>query len=335
MGARERILEMVNAAWTTQAIGTACELGLPDLLAPAPSSSAEIAAVAGADPDAVHRLLRALASLGLTEEREEGVFALTAEGALLSRSAPQSLGAWAAMNARRMWANWGELGHSVRTGRSARLRLQGVDDFSFLERDPAAALQFHHAMVELSRPVAVAAARTLDWSGTRTLVDVGGGAGALAATILAHHRHLEGIVLDLPHALDAARAQFRAAGVEGRCEARAGDFFAAVPNGADTYLLKSVLHDWDDTRALAILERCAEAMAPGARVVVLERIVPERLSSSPVDRDIARSDLNMLVGCGGRERTQRQFRALLGAAGLRVASVTPLTADFSALVAER
>jgi predicted O-methyltransferase YrrM len=334
MGARERILEMVNAAWTTQVIGAACELRLPDLLATGPRRAVDVAAAATADADAVRRMLRALTALGLCHEHEDGTYSLTDDGGLLTRGSPQSLGTWAEMSARRLWDNWGGLADSVRTGRSASSRREATDTFTALGANEEKARQFHGAMVDLTRPVAIAAARQIDWDGVGTIVDVGGGAGALAAIVLAHHPAMRGIVFDLPHALEAARALMREAGVSARCEVQGGDFFAALPGDADAYLLKSVLHDWDDERAARILDRCAAAMAPGARVIVIEREMPERVSGGAA-RDTVRSDLNMLVGCGGRERTRADFQALFRAAGLDFRYALSLTPDFNALVAVR
>jgi hypothetical protein len=195
MESRARVLAMINASWTTQVIAVACELGLPDLIAGGRTSAESLARAANADADAIHRMLRALVTLDLCIEKENGTFALSADGALL-RTGADSLGAWARMSGQRMWANWTELGGSVRTGESARKR-GGVDDFSYLDRDPATAAVFNAAMVDITRPVALAAARDLDWSGVAKAVDVGGGVGELIATLLVHHPRMRGVVFDL------------------------------------------------------------------------------------------------------------------------------------------
>ena len=335
MTPRERILELANGAWTTQVLGTACELGLPDRLCEAPCAAATLAAATGADADALHRLLRAMAALGLCREEPDGRFAVTQDGALLATGRPDSLGTWSRMSARRMWANWSELAQSVRTGASARSRREPSDDFTFLERDAGAAAEFNRAMVDLSRPVGLSAARELDWSGVRRVVDVGGGAGIVAAMILAHHHGMRGVVFDLPHAVAAARELLEACGVADRCTIETGSFFDAVPAGADAYVLKSVLHNWGDEHAAAILRRCALAMAPEGRIVVLERILADRIVDTRADREAVRSDLNMLVGCGGRERTRAAFEALFAAAGLECRYVRPLAGGFNALVGVR
>jgi hypothetical protein len=333
MGDRARVLSMINAAWMCQAIAAACELGVADQFAEGPQDIEHLAAKTRANPDALRRLLRGLCTLDLCEERDDGRFALTSDGALLRDGAEDSLHAWARMSGTRIWKQWGQLAESVRTGRSYRQRVLGAEDFSPLDSDPQAAALFNGAMANLTRPVALAAARDLDWSGHRRLVDVGGGPGELLATILSRHPHLNGVVFDLAHALSPARKRLGDAGVADRSEAVEGSFFESVPAGADAYLLKSVLHNWDDARAALILRNCRRAIVPDGRVMLFERIVPEACSNAAGDRDIARSDLNMLVGCDGRERTETQFRELLAGEGFVLETVSPMATALSALVA--
>ena len=333
MDPRERVLSMINAAWMCQAIASACELGLPDQLARGPRSAAAIAIATGADARCVARLLRALVTLDLCEEHADGTFTLTGDGELLRSEADQSLHGWARMSGGRIWTNWSELAQSVRTGVSARKRVQGADDFGPINDDPKAAAVFNRAMADLTRPVAIAAAEKLDWSGRRVIVDLGCGPGELVAIVLERHAHLKGIAFDMDHAMPYARDRLRRSNLTPRCEAVAGSFFDAVPAGADTYLLKSILHDWTDERSAAILARCLESIAPGGTLIVIERVVPERYSSSAFDREVARSDLNMLVANDGCERTEAQFLALLAAAGFRLDRVTYLAGGLSALEA--
>ena len=333
---RARLLAMINAAWMTQAIGTAVQLGLPDRLA-APDctgcTAATLAHEVGADPDALARLLRALATVGVLHESADGTFALGATGQLLCTSNPGSLAAWALLAKTRLWPVWTRLETCVRTGRSAREATWGGDDFSIFDDEPEAALVFHQAMVELTRPAAAALAAKVDWSSSRRVVDIGGGSGALIAAVLAAHPHLEGVLFDLSHATGLADATLREAGVLHRCERVAGDFFRSVPAGADTYLLKSVLHDWDDAGCARILATCRDAMARNARMLVIERVVPDRPGTTPLDQAHAFSDLNMLVSTGGRERREAQFRALLDAAGLRLSQRISLTDTLDVLEA--
>jgi hypothetical protein len=332
--ARENLLELINGAWATQAIGTACELGLPDLLAGTAQDAGVLAAAARCDPDAIERLLRALATLGLCREETPGTFALTEAGLWLRRDRDDSLDAWARLSATRLWNNWSGLAESVRTGRSTRSRVQGSEDFRHLNDNAGGAALFNLAMLTYTAPVARAASARLDWSDRGIVVDVGGGAGLLAATILADHAHLRGIVYDLEHAEPAARQTLARAGLRGRCTFESGSFFERVPAG-DALLMKSVLHNWDDERAATILGCCAAALAPGGRVVLFERVLARRASDCAAERDDARSDLNMLVGCDGRERTEDAFRALLASAGLAWRRTVNLAAGFSALEAVR
>ena len=335
MESRERVLSMINAAWMCQAIASACELKLPDHLARGPRDAGELAAATATDANCVARLLRALVTLDLCEEHLDGTFTLTGDGELLRSDAEQSLHGWARMSGTRLWNNWAQLAESVRTGQSVRKRVLGADDFSPINDDAAASALFNRAMADLTRPVALAAAEQLDWSTHKLLVDVGSGPGELIATILEHHVHLKGIAFDLDHAVAPAQERLRRSNLTRRCEVVAGSFFEGVPPGADTYLLKSVLHNWPDESAMAILARCREAMAPEGTVILFERVVPERYTSSNSHRDIARSDLNMLVGCDGCERTEAQFRSMFAAAGFDLARVSYLAAEVSALEARR
>lgn len=332
MGTREHLLSLINGAWATQAIGAACELELPDRLADSPLDAATLASRANADPDAIARLLRALVTLGLCRESAQGCFALTESGQWLRRGSEGSLDAWARLSATHLWSNWGDLAECVRTGRSTRSRVRRAEDFTHLNGNADGAALFNTAMLAYTLPVARAAAAALDWRDTRRVVDVGGGAGLLAATIVGAHPHLRGIVFDLDHAEPAARQTIDRAGLQGRCAFASGSFFERVPEG-DALLLKSVVHNWGDERAARILSRCAQALAPGGRVLLFERVLSARAGDSAPDRDAARADLNMLVGCDGRERTEGGFRELLASAGLELGRVVPLAEGFSALEA--
>lgn len=335
LGRRERLLEAINASWTTQAIAAAVELRIPELLAPAPLEDAALAAAAGCDTVAVRRFLAALASLDLVVEEEDGRFALTTSGTLLRADAADSLAAWALFNGRHAARVWSRLRDSVRSGRSARTNSGGSDDFAHLASDPEAADLFHRAMTDLTQPIAAAFAAAVDLGQARRVVDVGGGYGRLIATVLAAYPAAQGVLFDLPHAIAAAAPELERVGAAGRCEFVCGSFFEAVPAGADTYLLKSVLHDWNDGRSVTILGACRQAMesSPGARLFVIERLAPERFDATVRHRAIARSDLNMLVSLGGRERTEAQYRTMLCRAGLESTRTYELVGEFSAIEA--
>jgi orsellinic acid C2-O-methyltransferase len=330
---RAQVLDMINASWTTQAIRSACELRLPELLAAGAADAQAVAERAGAHAPALQRLLRALVTLSLCTEDDRGRFALTPGGRLLCEDHPQSVRAWALLAGGVIWQRWGELDDSVRSGLSHRRRHGGDDAFDDLSSNPAVAAQFYRAMVEMTRTVAAAVAQAIDATGVRQVVDVGGGSGELIARVLAAHPQLHGVLFDLPQGLDGATAVLEAAGVAARCTRVAGSFFDGVPEGADLYLLKSVLHNWDDARCVQILQRCRAAMAPRGRVVVLERVMAERVGTSAHDRAVARSDLNMLVALSGRERTFGDYAALCRSAGLALQAGPATAGEFSILQA--
>src|SRR5690606_19746260 len=237
-------------------------------------------------------------------------YEITPLGRLLAADSPGSLRAVAALWADRQQPLWHRLADSVRIGRGARTLLGGGGGFAHLEQDAEYAATFNEAMVALTRLAAPEIARAYDFAGKR-VVDVGGGYGELLAAILEAHPTARGVLLDRPHAIAAAPRHFEARGLGERCELVAGDFFTSVPVGGDVYVLKSVIHDWDDDDALAILSACRAAMTADARLVLIERVMPERLAPTEEHRALARSDLNMLVMLGARERTEAELGGLL------------------------
>lgn len=360
--ASDPLLELIHAGWASQAIGTAVELGLPDLLAAGPADATTLAAAAGCDADALGRLLDALATLGLVEPDGAGDadpagdiskvsdddngpsapgprYALTPAGHRLRPDAPDGVAAQARWFARHSWSLLDGLGASVRSGRSERARRGGSAGYGHIAGDAAAAAVFNRAMHELTRLIAPAVAAAVDWRGTAVLLDVGGGHGTLLATCLQACRAVNpaarGRLFELAHALPGARALLAAAGLADCTAVEAGDFFAHIPPGADRLLLKAVLHNWDDARALQILRACHAALNPGGRLLVVERLRPDRPAPRPVDRAVLRSDLNMLVALGGRERRRGEFTALLQAAGFGAPQVQPVGEGFVVLEAAR
>lgn len=329
------LLRLVNGNWMTQAIAVAAELGIMDLLARGARQAEELASATGCHGPSLQRLLRALASLGLCEEQEDGSFALTASGSLLQSDAPMSLQAYAVRYGQYQWPAWGKLLHSVKTGECARTLVDGTTGFEHLERDATMAATFHRAMTEITRLIARAVVPAYDFSGFRCIVDVGGGYGEMLIAILPACPAARGVLFDRPDALAGARQHLDNAGVADRCELVTGDFFESIPGGADGYLLKSVIHDWNDERAAAILKCCRDAMSREAKLLLVEYIMPERMEPSVLNRDAARSDLNMLVMLGGRERTASEYRSLLDSAGLSVTRIVPAALNFSVIEAVR
>lgn len=332
---RARLRELIDANWTTQAIAVAVQLQLPDMLIDAPRSIETLAGQASCHPPSLLRLLRALASIGIVTQQPDGCFALTDIGRLLGAHAPGSMAAWAQLSGTSSWAAWSQLLSCVQTGHSVRKQTTGADGFEHLQHDADAALLFNRAMVGVSQPVAAALASEVDFTGVAHVVDVGGGRGTLLAALLRAHPRMQGTLFDMAHAVDAARAHLAEAGVLERCQVVGGDFFEAVPAGADAYLLKTVLHDWNDERCVVILACCAQALPASGRVLVVERLMPARYAVTAHDQGIARGDLNMLVEQNGRERTLDEYRALLADAGLVLEESMSLTVGFSVLRATR
>ena len=325
------LLEMIGASWKSQVVCVAAELRIADFLADGPRTNEELARKTECHGPSLGRLLRALSSLGMCVEAHDGTFALTPTGELLRSDAPQSVNAWAVWWGKYHWPVWGNLLHSVRTGRTARELVSGQLGYAHIENDPQAALIFNHAMVGITGLIASAVVRAYDFSAAKTVVDIGGGYGVLLTAILSANTEVTGIVFDLPHAMDGAAKLTADAGVAQRVSLISGDFFSRVPEGADIYLLKSVLHNWDDERSSVILACCRRAMATGAKLVLVERIMPAHVQNAIADQAVVRADLNMLVGLGGRERSAAEFTALLAGAGFMATKLMPAAYDFSVI----
>jgi len=325
-----QLSRMISSLWVPQAIHAAAALGIPDLLAAGPKHSDDLAAQAGAHPGALHRLMRGLTALGLCTSTDSGAFQLTPLGDCLRSDTRDSVRSWALlMGGEMVWHSWGQFLECVRTGVPAPKLLDGMDTFEHIEANPEAAAVFDKSMVELTRHLGGAIAMSYDFSLITKLVDVGGGYGALLPPMMKANPAMQCAVFDREHCRDGAEQLFDKVGLGDRFEFLAGSFFEKVPAGADAYLLKSVIHDWDDERSLAILRNCRAAMRGPARLLLVEIVVPEEIGTSPLDAMIASTDLNMLVNTGGCERTEGEYRELLDAADLRVEQIVATPAAFS------
>jgi hypothetical protein len=329
---RARLLAMINANWMTQAIAAAVEFRLPDLLADGPQDLGALAVATDCHAASLQRLLRALVTLDICVDVGAQRFGAGPLASLLRTETSESLRSYALFRSAQ-WEAWGQLSTTVRSGIGFRKRMLGRDDFGHLDADPAAAQLFHCAMIQMTRRTAREVLVAFDFSSFRSIVDVGGGYGELLATILEAHPKLRGTVYDVRHARGGALEQLARAGLAQRASFREGSFFDAVPGDGDLYLLKSVLHDWDDARATSILQNCAKAMQADARLLVIERMMNAHPTSSARDQEAAASDLNMLVALSGRERTEPEFRALLDAAGLVIERIVTTSGAFAAIVA--
>jgi hypothetical protein len=306
----------------SQALYVVAKLGIADLLADGPRPTEELAMATQTHAPTLFRVLRFLAGIGVFDEVDLGRFALTALGAGLRRDVAGSPGALALLLLDGShWRGWGELLHSVQTGETAFPHVHGQEYFPYVREHPELAAIFDRAMTSNAAMAGVAITDRYEWANVARVVDVGGGHGWLLATVLQAHPAMQGVLFDRPEVVAAARPVLEQAGVADRCELVGGDFFAEVPPQGDAYVLRHILHDWDDAAAQVILERCRQAMAPGGRVLVVERVVgTEYREAMPA----LQGDLEMLVNVGGRERTEAEYRALLTSAGFRLTQLVPL-----------
>lgn len=312
------LMRMVNGYQVSQAIHAAAVLRIADYLTAGPLGYAALAAATGTHPDTLYRLLRALAAVGVFHETADRRFALTPMGDCLRSDAAQPTAPWAVFVGRPYVRRaWDDLLYSVQTGENAFHHVHGMDVWNYRTQHSEEGKLFDLAMRALSHGVGEALAAAYDFGRFRRIVDVGGGSGALIARILAANEAAHGVLFDLPHVVAGAGKVLEPSGVAGRCDVVAGSFFEGLPQGGDAYILKAILHDWDDKPATTILRACREAMAADGRVLVVERLIAPA-NEGP---DAKFSDLNMLVAPGGRERNREEFAALLHAAGFRLTGV--------------
>lgn len=324
------LLRLVNGYQISQAIHVAAELKLADLIGSEPVSAPEIGARVGVHPESLYRLLRALATVGVFRETEDRRFVASPVSELLRTDHPQSMWGWPMMIGRPYhWQMWGDLLHSVRTGEDAIHHRHGVGIWTYRADKPEETTIFNSAMEAMSRNVAPAIIAACDFTRFKRIVDVGGANGALLAAILAASPHSTGVVFDLPHVVREASSVIRLAGLEGRCAIAEGSYFEGVPADGDAYIFKSVLMDHTDETCAAILRRVRTAMGPQGTLLVIEGI----MSAPNEGPRAAFSDLMMLVGTGGRERRQDEWKAILDKGGFELRSTTPTASRFQILEA--
>jgi SAM-dependent methyltransferase len=317
---RSRLVRLLDGFLVTQLLRVAAELGVADVLAAGPRTGPEVAEAVGADPAALTRVLRGLASEEVLAEDDEGRFTLTRLGAALRDGVPGSWRSVVLLRGDLAYRAADGLLSAVRDGGSAFERVFGARFFDFLAADPPTEATFNAAMAGRSAREAADVVAAYDFGGLGTVVDVGGGSGVLLSAILRAAPGVEGVLVDRLAAVAAARDRFAADGLDGRVRCVSGDFFDAVPAGADAYLLSRILHDWGDADAARILAACRRAAGKGARLLVVEALLPERARDAP---EVIRMDLLMLVLVGAAERTAAQYRALLAGAGFSVTRIVP------------
>jgi hypothetical protein len=324
--ARGNVVRLVFGAMAAQVVATCARLELAGLIGDGERTADDLAGECGADARSMNRLLRALAALELLTEHRPGSFRLTAAGALLRTDRPDSLNSLTRMfTDPAMLQAWQQLELGVRTGRTAFNELFGTDFVSHLSTHPELSAQFNAAMRQGTLTTASLLPTHYPFGRFQTVVDVGGGDGTLLAAVLREHTALRGILFDTPAGLAQAADTLERAAVTERCTVQSGDFFVSVPEGADLYMLKSVVHAWGDERAVTILRHCRQVIPDHGRLLIIEPVLPPAVDGS-IPAIMYLSDLNMLVNVGGRERTRVELEELCRGADFELANVTPLPA---------
>jgi hypothetical protein len=318
-----RLRSLITGYEASQVIYVAARLGVADLLAAEPRTAQDLADTLHVDAGALERVLHALAALGLLAHVSGNRYVTTGLGSCLRAGVPGSLRAVALLAGERSYRAWGGLLHSVRTGETAFRHVFGTGTFEYMAAHPEIAGFYNEAMAAGAAERAAAVVAAYDFSGGGTVVDVGGGHGTLLAAILAAHPARRGILFERETVAIGARARIEAAGLGARCAVVAGDFFESIPGGGDVYLLSHIVHNWDDRRSGTILANCRTSMSPGAKLVVLEQVLPERFEPSPEAVRASMADLHMLAITGGQERTAGEYRRLFAVAGLSLTRVVP------------
>ena len=322
--ARGRLMLMIQGYRASAMIQAAATLGVADAIGQNAKQASDVAREAGAHPDSLKRLLRGLAVLGLAEEVEPGRFRLTEVGEGLRSDAPDSLRRVAMTNATeqsmRVWSN---LLHSVKTGETTFDHVMGKTSFDWFAENPEISKGFNLAMSEHTKIVAPTILAVYDFSKFEKIVDLGGGNGTLLAAILKANPGVRGVNLDSAAGAEDAPRYLEKAGVADRCEIVHRDFFESVPEGGNAYIMKSIIHDWNDELATKLLKNCRKVIPGDGKLLVFEPILPATVDRSEAARLVVMSDLNMLVNTGGRERTEDEFRSLLAGAGFAMTAAIP------------
>jgi len=327
-----RLRQLIMGFRATQLIYVAAKLDLAGHLAKGALTARELAVSLGVDADALYRLLRALASLDVFAETAEGRFVMTPAAELLVRDKPGSLHSTAMLYGDDLlWGAYGRLGHAIETGKSAFEQLYGQSFYDYLDAHPKSAALFQQTMTGFSELEASAILAAYNFSAVQTIVDVGGGQGALMAALLRVHANLKAVIFDRSSPTEDTRRHFALSEIADRVKFIQGSFFTAIPAGGDIYFLKSILHNWDDSAANTILRRCCDAMPAHGRLLVAERVVPP--GNGPSEAKLF--DINMLVTVGGRERTEVEYAALFRSAGLKMTQVVMTTSHLSLVEAAK
>jgi hypothetical protein len=312
-----QMMQMITGFWTSCCIYSAAKLNIADHLKEKAQTAEQLAEATHSDAPSLYRILRALSSVGVFSENESHQFELTPLGATLQSDVPGSMKAMAIAQLGDHYNAWGNLIYSIKTGNIAFDNVEGMSVWKYYETHPDEGLNFMKAMSGMTGAAIANVLPCYDFSGFKTIVDVGGGNGALLMGVLNAAPQAKGIVFDEEYVVDETKKELKEKGFDKRCSTEAGSFLEFIPEGADGYLMKMILHDWNDEQCLQILNNCSRAMKPGSRLLVIEAVIPEGNAPHPGKF----MDINMLAMTGGRERTEKEFKELFGKAGLKLSKI--------------
>jgi hypothetical protein len=318
---------MITGYWTSQAIYAAAKFGIADLLTDGSKSADELARATGTKSDLLYRLLRALASVGVFAEQEGKRFALTPLAELLRSDVAHSQRSMALMMGEDQYRAWGNLADTLLTGDNAYEKIVGKPIFDHLAEHPEKARIFDAAMTGIHGRETAAILDAYNFSEINVIADIGGGNGSKITAILQKHPEMRGILFDLPHVVQRARPSIEAAGLIDRCQLIGGDFFQAAPQGADAYVMRHIIHDWDDEQSLTILSNCHAVMSPGNKLLLVESVIPP--GNEPFMGKFL--DLTMMLIPGGKERTEEEYRELYHRAGFDLTQIVPTSTEVSVI----
>ena len=319
--------QLITGYWVSQAIYAAAKFGIADLLADGPRSVEALAQSTQTRPELLYRLLRALASVGIFAEQGNREFCLTPVAEPLRGDVPGSQKALALMMGHNQYRAWGNLTDTIETGDNAYEKIFGKPIFDHLAEEPDQARIFDEAMVGIHGRETGAILDVYDFSQFKVIADIGGGNGSKLIAILQHYPNMRGMLFDLQHVVDRAKLHVQDAGLSDRLELLAGDFFASVPAGADAYMMRHIIHDWDDAKSLTILKNCFAVMSPGQKLLVVESVIPP--GNDPFMGKFL--DLTMMLIPGGKERTEAEYRELYDRAGFDLNRIVPTASDVSVI----
>ena len=324
------MLRLISGLSVSSALSVMVKLGIPDLIGDEAKTALELSEATGTHAPSLYRVMCMLVSIGVLTRHENDRFALTAVGATLRKGVPGSLWAWALTQLdEEHYQTWGDILHTVKTGETAFSHQFGMDVWQYRALHPEQSTLFDESMSNLIGVFNQALLESYDFSSIQQLIDIGGGDGSLLINILKNNPNMKGIVFDAPHVAERSISHIEAEGLSERCTVVGGDFFNSVPAGGDAYLLSRIIHDWDDEHSIAILKNCRRIMSPEHKLLLVERVIPEDINSSFKTQSVMKSDLNMLVVVGGRERSEAEYGKLLDKAGFRLTRVIPTRSAMS------